>query len=476
VEYLINGYKRASSIPPAGAKGRTASVIIVDDNIDIRETNAELLRGEGFGVFTYDPACPDPAVMAKTYDVAVIDMIMPNTDGFAIREEILKHSPFAQFIIITAYPKREMLDRAMDLGVFAFLTKPFSAEQIRYAVMGALRMQALLRRNQEHEIFEASESMGLIGRSKIMTDVRRKICELAPLDVPVLVTGESGTGKEVVARCIHAYSRRSKERFTAINCAGLSPSLIESELFGHAQGAFTGATQTRHGYFEVSDGGTLFLDEIGDLPLDLQSRLLRTLDTGEYNRVGDTESRKTNVRIVCATNKDIAAMVKGGTFRKDLFYRIYGGNIQLAPLRERKEDIPVLAHYFLPKEEYTIAPDALDAIVSYDWPGNVRQLKMAMQHLSGVAAGKIITRENVANVLGKTDDNGNDGENSRTSQTYREFKNRVIFIAEKEYFQSLIDTAKGNIAQAARNAGMDRKNIYEKLKQMDISTTPAKPF
>jgi DNA-binding NtrC family response regulator len=456
---------------PDGEKRTAASLIIVDDNADIRETNAELLRCEGFTVFTYDPAFPDPGVMAGTYDVALLDMVMPNTDGFALREEIIKHSPFAQFIIITAYPTREVLDKAMDLGVFAFLTKPFSAEQIRYAVMGALRMQALMRRNREYEIIEASESMGLIGKSTIMADVRRKICELAPLDIPVLVTGESGTGKEVVARCVHEYSRRASGRFTAINCAGLSSGLIESELFGHAQGAFTGATHTRHGYFEVSDGGTLFLDEIGDLPLDLQSRLLRTLDTGEYNRVGDTEPRKADVRVVCATNKDIASMVSGGTFRNDLFYRICGGHIKIVPLRKRKEDIPALAYYFLPKEKYAIAPDALDAIVQYDWPGNVRQLKMAMQRLSGQAFNKVITCDTVLRVLGleNVHDKSATGNKPPAFQTYKELKTNVLALAEKEYFQSLIDASGGNIALAARSAGMDRKNFYEKLKQLELS-------
>ena len=450
---------------------KKAVILIVDDNADIRETNAELLRCEGYEVFTYDPACPDQAVMAKPYNVVVLDMVMPDTDGFTLREEIIKHSPFAQFIIITAHAKREMLDKAMDLGVFAFLTKPFTADQIRFAVMGALRIHGLMRKNREHEMVEAAESRGLIGVSKIMAEVRRKIGELAPLDVPVLITGESGTGKEVAAKCVHDYSRRASGRFTAINCAGLSAGLIESELFGHAQGAFTGATHTRHGYFEVTNGGTLFLDEIGDLPLELQSRLLRVLDMGEYNRVGDTEPRKTDVRVVCATNKDIAAMVKNGAFRKDLFYRIQGGHIGLSPLRERTEDIPALVRYFLQKDACAIAPDALNARVRYDWPGNVRQLKMALERCAGLATNKIITRHNVSRVLGKAGDLGNPEENGRTAPTYREFKGTVLVSADMEYFQSLIDASHGNISHAARNAGMDRKNFYEKLKQLDIANT-----
>ena len=198
----------------AGTK-KTASVLIADDNVDIRETTSELLRRERHQVTIYDPVVADHSLLTKPYDIAVLDMVMPNTDGFSLREEIVKHSPLTQFIIITAHPERAMLDKAMDLGVFAFLTKPFTAEQLRYAVMGALRMHVLQRSNLEYEIAAGTESMGLIGKSRMTTEVRRKISELAPLEIPVLITGESGTGKEVVARCVHDYSRRSSERFTA---------------------------------------------------------------------------------------------------------------------------------------------------------------------------------------------------------------------------------------------------------------------
>jgi DNA-binding NtrC family response regulator len=445
---------------------KTASILIVDDNAEIRETTAELLRYEGYNVAIYDPGSPDPMVLAQHYDLAILDMVMPNTDGFELREKIVKSSPFAQFIIITAHPKRVMLDKAMDLGVFAFLTKPFTADQIRYAVMGGLRMQALMRRNQEHEVAAGMESMGLIGTSKAVNEVRRRIGELAPLDIPVLVTGESGTGKEVVARCVHNYSSRAQEKFTAINCAGFAPSLIESELFGHAQGAFTGATKTRHGYFEVTDRGTLFLDEIGDLPLELQSRLLRVLDKGEYNRVGETEARRTDVRVISATNRDLDTMVKEGKFRADLFYRLRGAHIVLAPLRERKEDIAPLVRHFMGDEPFAVAPDAIKTLELFNWPGNIRELKMTVASLMGMAQGKIITMECVKRVLGtglKT---------IRGTQeqplSYRHFKEQVLSPAEKDYFKSLLECAHGNIAQAARYAGIDRKNFYEKIKQFGI--------
>ena len=413
----------------------------------------------------YDPVSSDPTILTGPCDLAILDMVMPNTDGFILRQEIARHSPFAQFIIITGHPERAMLDKAMDLGIFAFLTKPFTANQLRYAVMGALRMQSLMRRNREYEIAAGTESMGLIGASRAMGEVRRKIGELAPLDIPVLITGESGTGKEVVARCVHNYSRRAREKFTAINCASFTASLIESELFGHAQGAFTGATKTRHGYFEVTNGGTLFLDEIGDLPLELQSRLLRVLDKGEYNRVGETEVRRTDVRVISATNRDLDSMVNDGKFRADLFYRLRGAHIALAPLRGRKEDIAPLVGHFLGGEPFAIAQDAMGALQSFDWPGNIRELKMTVVSLKGMAQGKIITVECVERILGAR---GGVCHAPEPPLPYRRFKERVIGAVEKEYFKSLIERSRGNIAEAARYAGIDRKNFYEKLKQFGV--------
>jgi DNA-binding NtrC family response regulator len=452
----------ASKTPPP------AAILLADDNEELRETNAQLLRYEGHSVSAFDPLKPDPALLACHYDVAITDMVMPGIDGFGLREKVIRHSPFTQFIIITAHATREMLDKAIDLGFCSFLTKPFSADQLRYAVMGALRLLALTRAVKYCEMNEKTARIGFVGTSKPMILAKSKIQELAPLEIPVLITGESGTGKEVAARCIHECSGRSGGRFTAINCAGLSPGLIESELFGHAQGAFTGASHTRHGYFEVSDGGTLFLDEIGDLPLDLQSRLLRVLDTGEYNRVGDSVVRKADVRAICATNRNIARMVKEGSFREDLFYRISGGVIELDPLRNRREDILALARHFLPNEFFAIAPDALELLVGFDWPGNVRQLKMAMQRLSAMALGRIITRDHVVRVLGTGGGGKNETAGNEGPQTYGNFKRNALFGAEKKYFQGLMDSSRGNIADAARTAGIDRKNFYGKLKKFGM--------
>jgi DNA-binding NtrC family response regulator len=439
-------------------------VLVVDDDEVVRTTICEILAHDRYMVTAYDPAKSDHCILQIPCDIVVLDVFMPGLDGFKFREEILKYSPYAQFIIVTGRPNENLLNQAMDLGAHSFLTKPFNGNQIRFSVMGALRMKGILQAIREREVFAGTHDMGLIGASDAMAMVRRRISEVAPLDIPVMVTGESGTGKEVVARCIHEFSRRVKTPFTAVNCAGLSPGLIESELFGHAQGSFTGATKMKHGYFEVTDGGTLFLDEIGDLPLELQSKLLRVLDRGEYSRVGDTELRRADVRIICATNCDIREMVEHQKFRKDLYYRLQGAHIGLEPLNRRREDIPALVLHFISGEEFAVSPDAMKLLQEFEWPGNVRQLKMTIANLKGICVNRIITKENIHHVLGI----GKDGHETVELLTYRDFKEKIIGASEKEYFKSVLESSDGNMTKAARVAGMDRKNFYEKLKQAGI--------
>jgi DNA-binding NtrC family response regulator len=437
--------------------------ILVSDHDELMR---DILINEKYSVTFYDPLEPDSAMFQKSYDIVILDVFRPQLDGFQVLGQVRKFSPYVQCIIITGMPDQISLEKAMELGVFAFLTKPFSTAQIKYSIMGALRLQELLKRNREIKVVSSVQSKGLIGSSAYIAEVRRKISEIAPLELPVIIAGESGTGKEVVARCIHDFSLRAKGHFTTVNCAGLPQGLIESELFGHVQGAFTGAVKTKHGYFEVTDGGTLFLDEIGDLPLELQNRLLHVLDNGEYNMVGDTEPRHVDVRIVCATNCDLAAMTEKGAFRKDLYYRLRGTQISLLPLRKRKEDIPELVRHFLSGGEYAVVPDAMEALKSHDWPGNIRQLKMVILNIAGICTKKIITLENVASVL-EICARGNDGAELLTP--YKKFKRNVLLTAEKEYFKSLVEASSGNIAKAARMAGIDRKNFYDKLKKFGLT-------
>jgi DNA-binding NtrC family response regulator len=293
--------------------------------------------------------------------------------------------------------------------------------------------------------------------------IRRRICQLAPMHIPVLVTGESGTGKEIVARSIHKYSTRASQPFIAVNCGSFAPTLIESELFGHVQGAFTGASKTKHGLFEAADRGTLFLDEIGEMPLELQSRLLRVLDEGEFMRIGETKPRKVDVRIISATNRDMEEMVNHGTFRSDLHFRLRGGLIAIAPLRERKEDIPALVRHFL-GESLHVDAAAMNRLTQLDWPGNVRELSMVVQMLKSMGPEAEISEAAVQQVLGMY--SGADAREAILS--YQEMKIEALSHFDKEYFQTLLESANGNISRAASMAGMDRKNLRDKLKNLGI--------
>lgn len=447
-------------------KQQKGKVLVIDDDRFIREMVTEILEIEGYQVEAVDAAVEDPSGREFVCDVAVLDMVMPKTDGVTIAQQIAQYSPRTQIIYITAYPDKGKVEKVTDLGAFSFLTKPFTADQLRYAVAGAFRTRIM---TGGYDLPEGTfEKLGLIGTSPVMQAVRSRTLELALTGVPVLITGESGTGKEVVSGCIHHLSKRSNGPFTALNCAGLSPNLIESELFGHAQGAFTGAVRTKFGFFEVTDGGTLFLDEIGDLPLDLQSRLLRILDSGEYVRVGETITRRVDVRIVSATNRDLANMVSNGGFRSDLYFRLRGSQITLPPLRERPEDIPDLVSFFLRNSEIKMSGSAMELLCKLQWPGNVRELALAVSTMIPMASHKVISRDTATRALGRM---GKQTVRERAFPAYKEFKDKTIREAERAYFRTLLQECRGNISHASKIAGMHRKNFYDKLKQLGLGDT-----
>lgn len=303
----------------------------------------------------------------------------------------------------------------------------------------------------------AADCIELTGCSPHVQKVRQQVRELAPLPIPILIHGESGTGKEIVANLVHRHSPRSQKPFMAVNCAALPPSLIESELFGHVQGAFTGASKTKHGFFEVACGGTMFLDEIGDLPVDLQVKLLRVLDKGEFNRVGETQARVADVRIVSATNRDLNAMMQSGMFRSDLYFRLKGGCIALEPLRNRREDIGPLVDYYIGKT-HTLSREAMELLTGYAWPGNIRELSMVCAAIKGRSAGPQITGDVVRTSL------GHKGPAAGPLSSYHESKAQLIRDFDREYFSAVLKQNGGNITRAAMQAGMDRKNFRQRLK------------
>ena len=464
----INKRKTDLRIAPR-EKDKTATplgyILVADDDELFRKFVCEVLEEESCKVIEYDPKTSGQQVLQEKYDVAIIDVVMPGKNGFELRDEIAKHSPETQFIFITGFPDRKMLDKAIQQYAYSFLTKPIRADHIRYTVLSALQIKEMYKKGMEYDALVGKEFSGLVGNSPYIQEVRKKIAAIGRLEIPVLIQGESGTGKEVVASCIHRYSLRASKPFVVVNCMSLAPSLIESELFGHVQGAFTGAMKSKIGLFESADEGTLFLDEIGDLALGPQAKFLQVLDKGEFNRVGGTSTRKADVRLICATNQNLETMVEEGRFRKDLYYRICGTQINLVPLRDRKEDIPFLVRHFFGEKATLIFPEAMEILKQQEWPGNVRELKMVSETLKGYGAKKVIGKEAVYKIL---EAHSHTAATENRMLTHRQFKEQVSRENEAEYFRSLLSKAKGNISKAAKLAGIHRRQVYEKMKILGI--------
>ena len=375
-------------------------IVVVDDEAGLRHTTAVLLREEGYDVEAFADAESALAALARE-DAAIVisDVRMPNVDGFAFLDRYRAAAGRALIVLMSAYGDDEAAIEAIRRGAYDYLAKPFRADQLLLVVRKAVEREHLRREvdRLSEELTAIRGATGIVGRSKALRDVVDVARKVARHDSTALVTGESGTGKELVARLVHSASTRAGRAFVAVNCGAIPESLLESELFGHVKGAFTGASQDRRGLFEEADGGTLFLDEIGEIPVSLQVKLLRALQEGEIRRVGDNASRTVDVRIIAATSRDLEGAVAAGKFRSDLFYRINVVRLHLPPLRERTEDIPELARHFaercaarlrLPTPTFT--PAALRVLSEHPWPGNVRELENAIERALVVADGSTI--------------------------------------------------------------------------------------
>ena len=380
------------------------SILVVDDEPNYQIVLSELLKEEGYEIFTADSGESGLAIVRNTdLDLVLTDMKMPAMDGIEFLKKIKEHNQDLPVILITAYAEVEKAVEAMHLGAFTFLAKPFSNQQLLASVKKALEHYALVReiKRLRDEASPRSGFAGMIGKSASMQMVYQLIEKVAPTASSVLITGESGTGKELVARAIHALSLRKDAPFISVNCAALSENLLESELFGHEKGAFTDAISMRKGRFELADSGTLFLDEIGETAPRLQAKLLRVLQEKTFERVGGTQSLKSDIRILAATNKDLKDEIEQGNFREDLYYRLNVIHIHLAPLRERTDDIPPLAIHFTEKsgamlgKQIDISLDALRLLVSLPWEGNVRELENTIERAAILCEGNTITAEDV---------------------------------------------------------------------------------
>jgi two-component system response regulator PilR (NtrC family) len=382
-----------------------ARILVVDDERSMREFLEIFFRREGYAVVTSaDVDAALVAVESDDFDVVISDVAMPGRDGLELLRAVKAAAPETVVIMITAFATTETAIAAMKEGAYDYVTKPFKVDELRLVVEKALEKKLLTQENRRlrSELRREVRSRTLVGTSVAMQKIYELVAQVAATRTNVLISGESGTGKELVARAVHEQSERRERGFVAVNCGAIPENLLESELFGHVKGAFTGAVQNKPGLFETADGGTLFLDEIGELPPTLQVKLLRAIQDKAVRRVGGNSDRPVDVRIVAATNRDLAAEVEGGRFRDDLYYRLNVIQIALPPLRERMEDVPLLLQHFL--ERYArefgktidgVASQAMEKILAYDFPGNVRELENMVERAVALARGSRIDPESL---------------------------------------------------------------------------------
>jgi two-component system response regulator PilR (NtrC family) len=380
-------------------------ILVVDDERSMREFLGIMLAKEGYGV----TQCPDGETALKQvgediFDLVIMDIRMPKMDGIDALERIKEIAPETIVIMITAFASTDTAVRAMKKGAYDYITKPFKIDEIKLIIRNALEKKALERENVLlKRLVETKYSFDkIIGQGPKMLAIYELMEKVAPTNTNILITGDSGTGKELVAKAIHFNNPRKEKAFVTLNCGAIPENLLESELFGHMKGAFTGAMYNKRGLFEAADGGSIFLDEIGELPLSMQVKLLRIIQDKEFTRVGGTEPIKVDVRIISASNKDLEEAVREKKFREDLYYRLNVIQIKLPLLRERKEDIPLLAEHFfkkyvqeLDKDIREISPDAMKLLVNYDYPGNVRELQNIIERAIALETSNTLTVENL---------------------------------------------------------------------------------
>ncbi len=451
-------------------------VLVVDDKESFRDMLTETLIGEQFEVSAVGEAESAMKEVAKEkFDIALVDLKLPGVDGMQVLKGLKREDATLPVIMMTAYGNIETAVEAMKEGAYDFITKPFDTEHLVLLMKRAIEESRLLKEN----IYLRSEVKGkysyrnLVGASEQMIELYEMIERVSKSDSNVLIQGETGTGKELVARSIHYASSRASRKFVAVVCSALPEQLLESELFGHKRGSFTGAVRDERGLLEEADGGTIFLDEIADAPLSVQAKLLRVLEEGEIRRVGDTQYRKVDVRVICATNKRLSDEVRAGRFREDLFYRLNVITIPIAPLRERRKDIPLLAEHFLKlysskmnKKLLGFGEGAMESLVNNDWPGNVRQLENVVERAVALSESDRILLEDLEGGMGEPE-----LLSSLAGMPEDDLKVAAAWgrmMAEKTMIRKALQESEGNKSSAARRLKVSYKTLLAKVKEYGL--------
>jgi len=459
-----------------------ASILIIDDEPAVCAGCRLVLSDQGHAVdAVQDGRSGLEALQKNRYELVLLDMKLPDIDGLQVLEAIHREAPRVSVVVMTGYSSVPDAVKAMKLGAFEYLSKPFSDEELVLTVEKAVKTRRLTEENLalRKQLYAKFDFSNIVGEDPRMLRIFEEIRRAAPTESIILLEGESGTGKELFAKAIHAHSHRADKQFVVADCSTFSPSLLESELFGHVKGAFTGATHDKPGIFEVANGGTLFLDEVANLTLEVQGKLLRVMETREYRPVGAGLTRRTDIRIIAATNQDLKSLAEEGKFRDDLFYRLSVLPIYIPPLRERREDIPKLAYHFLRiycremgRRIQGFSDEALEALINHDWPGNVRQLKNVVERLVIMADEAVLDYHHLMdNLYGSR--GAAPGRVPGTLNELRALKKRIIDEhygrMEKAFLLKALSAAGGNISAAAKAVGMQRPNFSTMLKRHGIS-------
>jgi DNA-binding NtrC family response regulator len=448
-------------------------VLVADDELNMRRVLEAMLRREGYDVITAANGVEALGGMTAGVHTVITDLKMPVLDGMALLKRLSAEYPDVPVVMITAHGSVENAVEAVKLGAFDYLEKPFEQEQIRQVVAKAINTYTLARRDARPEEPSVRGRFRLVGQSAAIRQIYGVVEKVASTPSTVLITGESGTGKELIARALHENSTRHAGPFIKINCAAIPKTLMESELFGYEKGAFTGAVGAKPGRFELAHGGTLFLDEIGEIPVEMQVKLLRVLQESEFERVGGIKTIKVDVRLVTATNRDLLQDISAGSFREDLYYRLNVVPIHIPPLRDRHEDVPLLVEHFLAKfndrlkkQIESVSAEAIGRLISYQWPGNIRELENLMERMMLFCERSEIQVSDLPPEIGGLPSTAAPGSAS-LKEAVRAETERV----ERELIQKALDETGGNVTQAARKLKISRKSLQTKMKELGLRTT-----